>query len=199
MIEEGFKQPIIDFVDKAHHIPNLAGAVLFGSAVTGGISKKSDIDILLVFDSDHNPETGKEAEIARKIASAISIKHDLAHPFSFVFANRKKGEEIEPDFLWNISREGLLIWGKPEDILMKEPHPALEPMALITYSVKNLDENDRRRFLRKLYTSKKKLLDKKKERIGPGTILIKATKFDSIKEVLDDFNVRYSVKKVWGH
>ena len=83
MIDEKLRQPIIDFVDRAGEIPNLIGVVLFGSAVTGNISKKSDIDLLLVFDTDHNPEVGEEAKIAREIASNISIKHDLPYPFSF--------------------------------------------------------------------------------------------------------------------
>jgi len=199
MMEERFKQPIIDFIDKANKIPNLIGVVLFGSAVTGDVSKKSDIDLLLVFDTNHNPEIGKEAEISRGIASSISIKYDLAYPFSFVFVNKKDMKEIEPDFLWNVSREGILIWGKPEDILMKGPHPSLEPMVLIKYSVKDLNEKDKRRLLRMLYTSKKKLIDKENERIGPGTILINARKFDELKEVLDEFNVKYSVKKIWTH
>lgn len=198
-MEERFKQPIIDFIDKANKIPNLIGVVLFGSAVTGDVSKKSDIDLLLVFDTNHNPEIGKEAEISRGIASSISIKYDLAYPFSFVFVNKKDMKEIEPDFLWNVSREGILIWGKPEDILMKGPHPSLEPMVLIKYSVKDLNEKDKRRLLRMLYTSKKKLIDKENERIGPGTILINARKFDELKEVLDEFNVKYSVKKIWTH
>jgi predicted nucleotidyltransferase len=199
MIEKRFKQPIIDFIDRADEIPNLVGVVLFGSVVTGDISKKSDIDLLLVFDTDHNPEIGKEAKIAREIASNISIKYDLPYPFSFVFINKRNMKEIEPDFLWNVCKEGILIWGKPEDILMKSPHPSLEPMMLIRYSVKDLNEKDKRRLLRTLYASKKKLINKKSERLGPGTILTNARKFDKFKEVLDRFNVKYSVKKIWAH
>jgi len=82
MIVEEFKLPLMDFVERADEIPNLLSVVLFGSVVKGDVSKKSDIDILLLFDADHNPELGKEAEIARKIASEISVKHDLKHPFS---------------------------------------------------------------------------------------------------------------------
>ena len=199
MINEKFKPPLIDFVDEANKIPNLIGIVLFGSGATGEISKKSDIDLLLVFDADHNPETGVEAKIAHRIASNISIKHDLHHPFSFVFVNKKKMEEIEPDFIWNVVKEGILIWGKPHDILMKEPHPSLEPMILINYSVKDLNEKNKRRLLRTLYTSKKRMIDKKNERLGPGILLIKAKKYDEIKKILDEFNVKYSVRKIWGH
>ena len=86
MIEERFKLPVIDFVSRADEIPNLVGVVLYGSAVTGDISKKSDIDLLLLFDCDHDPELGREASIAHGISSDVSLKHDLAFPLSFVFA-----------------------------------------------------------------------------------------------------------------
>lgn len=199
MIDERFKPPIIDFIDRAKEIPNLVGIVLFGSAITGDISKKSDIDLLLIFDSDHNPEIGVESEMAHRIASDISLKHDLAHPFSFVFVNQRNMKEIELDFLWNVVRDGILIWGRAEDVIMKRDHPSLEPMVIIRYSMKELSEKDKRRLLRYLYSSKRSMVDKKTERLGPGTLLLKAEKFDGVKDVLDGFGIRYSVRKIWGH
>ena len=199
MIDERFKLPIIDFIDRAKEIPNLVGIVLFGSAVTGDISKKSDIDLLLIFDSDHNPEIGMESEIAHRIASDISLKRDLTHPFSFVFVNQRNMKEIELDFLWNVVRDGILIWGRAEDVIMRRDHPSLEPMVLIRYSMKELSEKDKRRLLRYLYSSKRSMVDKKTERLGPGTLLLKAEKFDGVKDVMDSFGIRYSVRKIWGH
>ena len=87
MIPEALKLPLIEFTDKANKIPNLVAVIVFGSAVTGDLSKKSDIDLLLVFDTDHNPEVGTEAKIAHEITSNISVKFDLMYPFSFVFLN----------------------------------------------------------------------------------------------------------------
>lgn len=199
MIEERFKLPIIDFVSRADEIPNLVGVVLYGSAVTGDVSKKSDIDLLLLFDSDHDPEIGEETSIAHRISSDVSLKHDLAFPFSFVFVNLKELKEIEPDFLWNVVREGIVVWGKPEDIISKEPHPSLKPLVVVSYSFDGLSETDKRRLLRRLYTSKNKLLDKKTDRLGPGTILVSAEKFEDVRELFDKFHVKYSLKKVWGH
>lgn len=92
---------------KEEEILNLIGIVLFGSVITGDISKKSDIDLLLVFDSEHNPEIDKESEIAHKIVTEISTKHDLKHPFSLIFANKRHMGEMGPDFLWNVVREGI--------------------------------------------------------------------------------------------
>lgn len=162
------------------------------------ISEKSDIDLLLIFDSDHNPEIGMESEIAHKIASDISLKRDLTHPFSFVFVNQRNMKEIELDFLWNVVRDGILIWGRAEDVIMRRDHPSLEPMVLIRYSMKELSEKDKRRLLRHLYNSKRSMVDKKTERLGPGTLLLKAEKFDGVKDVMDSFGIRYSVRKIWG-
>jgi len=142
---------------------------------------------------------GKEAEIAHKVASDISVKYDLPYPFSFVFVNKGNMIEIESDFLWNVVKEGVVIWGKPQDILMKSPHPSLEPLMLIKYSVKELNEKNKRKFLRWLYTSKKKIIEKREEKLGPGVLLIKAEKFEETKRVFDKFNVKYSTKKIWGH
>lgn len=199
MIPEDLKLPLIDFADNANKIPNLIGVILFGSVIPGEMSKKSDIDLLLVFDTNHDPETGKESEIAHSIASNISIKYDLLYPFSFIFLNKKNMNDVESDFLWNVIKEGIVIWGKPQDILMKTPHPSLQPLMLIRYSLKDLNENDRRKILRWLYTSKKKLIGKSKEKLGPGVLLIKAEKYEEIKKVFDKFRVKYSVKKIWGH
>jgi len=199
MIPEKLKLPLLDFAEKASKLSELVGIILFGSAVTGDMSKKSDIDILLVFDLDHDPETGKEAKMVHGIASAISTKYDLQYPFSFVFVNKKNIGDVESDFLWNVIKEGAVIWGKPEDILMKTPHPSLEPLMLIQYSVKGLNENDKRKLLRWLYTSKKKIIGKNKEKLGPGVLLIKADKFEEVKKIFDKFKVKYSVKKFWGH
>ena len=199
MIPEKLKLPLIDFADNASKIPNLVGVISFGSAATGDLSKKSDIDLLLVFDTNHDPELGKEAEIAHEIASNISAKYDLPYPFSFVFVNKKNMDDVESDFLWNVVKEGVVVWGKPQDILMKTPHPSLEPLMLIRYSVKELNEKDKRKILRWLYTSKKKIIGKSKEKLGPGVLLIKAEKFEEIKKIFDKFNMKYSVKKFWGH
>jgi len=40
MIPKKLRLPLMDFADNASKIPNLVGVILFGSAVTGDISKK---------------------------------------------------------------------------------------------------------------------------------------------------------------
>ena len=186
-------------MDRAHEIPNLVGIVLFGSGVTGDVSKKSDIDLLMVFACDHNPEIGEEATIARRIASDISLKYDLRYPFSFTFINQKRMKDVDPDFLWSVAHEGILIWGVPKVIVTPSPHPSLQPLMMIRYVTKGMDAREKRKLLRALYTNKNNILDKNEERIAPGTILLKAEKLAQVKNLLDRFHVRYSMKKIWSY
>jgi len=198
-IADELKLPIFEFICNAHTIPNLIAVILFGSVVTGDLSKKSDIDVLLIFETDHNPEVGKEARTAHELATVISNKFDLHYPFSFVFLNKKNMSEIEPDFLWEIAKNGIVLWGKPQDVIMEMEHPSLEPLLLIHYSLKSLDEKQKRKILRWIYTAKKKIIDKKKEKMGPGVLLIEAKKFEELKHIFDKFSVQYSFRKIWGH
>lgn len=199
MIPEEYRLPLMDFREEAYKIPNLVSLIVFGSVVRNELSPKSDIDLLLVFDTDHNPELGDEATIAHQVAMEISIKYDLIHPFSLIFINQRNIEDTEPDFLWNVAREGILLWGKPSRAIYREPPSSLEPFLLVKYSTQNLDPGHKRKLIRKLYTAKKRLIDKEKERLGPGVLLTPAQKFDKLKELLDSFNVKYSVKKIWIH
>jgi len=81
MIPDNLLMPLMEFIRRAHEIPNLKGAVLFGSVVKGELTKKSDIDILLLFDTDHNPEIGDEMDGALRLSSDIAKKYDLPIPF----------------------------------------------------------------------------------------------------------------------
>ena len=199
MIPEEYRLPLMEFREKANKIPNLISIIIFGSMVRNELSPKSDIDLLLVFETDHNPELGEEAKIAHKVAMEISIKYDLIHPFSLIFLNQQTIEDTEPDFLWNVAREGILLWGKPSQAIYRVPPSSLEPFLLVKYSTINLKPREKRKLLRKLYTAKKKLMDKDKERLGPGVLLTPANKYEKLKELLDSFQVRYSVKKIWSH
>jgi len=195
-IYEEFKEPLIDFIERANEIPNLVGVILFGSAIKGDVSKKSDIDLLLVTKSISNPEIGKESEIAHSITSEISKKFSLEHPFSITFYNLNQ-KDVEPDFLWEVEKEGIVIWAKPELILNINLEENLKPKLICSYSLKGLKEKDKRALIRKLYESKSKLINEK-EKIAPGVFIIDAEKEPLIVNLFKKFNLKnYSIKKTW--
>lgn len=189
-------------------IQNLEAVFLFGSAVKGELHKKSDIDIFLMFNSpDRNPEIEEEGKKAQKIAFKIENKYNLKNPFSFVFFN--KGESIDSDFLWEVVKDGITLYCKPEIIVGQEEF--LKPAALISYTYGEIPQKDKMFVKRQLYGYKVKKKYKNKEYIneregivskygkksGRATFIIEAKKTDEILELFDERKVKYSLTKIW--
>ena len=210
MIPDELRLPIIDFIDKANEIPNLRVAILFGSAVKGEFHKKSDIDILLLFDSIRNPEIGEESKGAHKIASEILSKHDIAHSFSFVMDNIND-PHLDTQFLRMIVNEGLVIWALPEVNILKERHPSMEPATIFSYSLTSLSPKDKMAVHRKLYGYKvEKTVKGKKycnessgivgehgEKLGDGVFMVPSRVSEEVVLAFKERKVNYKKKDVW--
>lgn len=210
-IPKELKNPIIDFINEADRIPNLKYVILFGSIPKGEVSKKSDIDLLMLFDTDHNPEVGKEMDTCLEISSRISQEYDLSYSFSFVMKNLNDTSDVDVDFLWNISKEGTIIWGRPDAEFLKKPGKSLEPKSLITYSTKALGSKEKSAIQRGLFgykfsqtvknksyeSEKKGLIDNKEYRIGDGVLLVPSNMEEKIVEILKKNKARYRCIKVW--
>lgn len=198
------------FIARAGDVPNLRAAVLFGSVVTGEFRRKSDIDVLLLFDTDHNPELGPEAEAALELGGEIAERYDLAHSFSFVMENLRDGT-LDPHFLWEVAREGIVIWADPALVLMSEFQPGLEPALLVTYSTKEMTGRDKGALHRALYgyrvekktgdkvyvSAKRGLIDRVGRRLGPGVVIVPARIADRLVGLLEKHGASYTTTKVW--
>ena len=210
-IPEEIRKPLMDFINEAGRIPNLKYVILFGSVPKGEISKKSDIDLLMLFDTDHNPEMGEEMKTAIKISSEISVKYDLVYSFSFVMKNLNDPNDVDADFLWNISKEGTIIWGRPDAELLGKPGENLEPKSLVTYSTKGLTPKQKSAIQRglfgykfsqktkgKIYKEEKNgIIDKKEYKLGNGVLMVPSAIEEGIIKVLKENNADFRAIKVW--
>ena len=211
MIPDELMLPIMEFIRRAGEIPNLKAAVLFGSAVDGTMTKKSDIDVLLLFDTDHNPELGDEMKVALNLSGDIAKKFDLPYSFSFVAKNLNDPKDVEPDFLWRVAEKGILIWGKPDLTILKGAHPSLEAMALVKFSLEGLPGKNRASIQRalygykvektvkgKTYTSQKGgLVSKKDYRLTSGVVMVPASMLEQISEVLRKRGAKFKITRIW--
>ena len=209
-IPEELYPALARFVAGAHCIPNLKAAVLFGSAVTGEFRRKSDVDVLLLFDADHDPEMGPEAQATSALSAEIAVECDLAHPFSFVMENLRRSD-LDPDFLWEAVREGIVIWADPALVLLPASHPRLEPALLVTYSTRGMSGRGKGALHRALYgyrvekkagekvyvSEKPGLIDEVGRRLGPGVVLVPARAADQLVGLLERHGATYQVTKVW--
>ena len=197
----------VELAQKLKTIPTLEAAILFGSAAKGEMHKKSDIDILLLFNTDHNPEIGEEGKIVHRYAGEIEESYKLENPFSFVFINR--GESVDSDFLWEVAKNGIVLYCRPERIVGKETY--LKPALIISYRFPDIPQKDKMFIKRRLYGYKVSTVHKGKEytskkdglvnhygkKIGKAVFLIDAEKSDEIIKLFDSKNAIYGITKVW--
>jgi predicted nucleotidyltransferase len=189
----------------------LVSAVLYGSAARGELHAKSDVDVLLLFDSDHDPELGEEAMIAQRIGQDAALRTRCPYTFSFVINDIKDLKQLDSDYVWNAAKEGIVIWSRPERVL---PLPVLpvEPYLLIAYDLARSLAKDKRAVHRALYGYRTRrtvagkvyesasagLVRGKIRRLADGVILAPASEADKILDALQARGVRARQTKVWS-
>ncbi len=211
MIPEQFALPLLDFMNRLSEVPHLRAAILFGSVAKGEIHKKSDIDVLLLFEMKGNPETRREGKTVHRIASEVSKRHQLRHSFSFVMYNVNEIESGQIDFLKEVIREGVGLWIRADVGMLTEPHSSLKPKTMLRYSLKGLSQKDKMAVHRALYGYRvvKKvrgkeyvnespgLIEEMGEKMGPGLILVDFDRAKAVERILDKYGAEFESLDVW--
>jgi predicted nucleotidyltransferase len=208
MIQDDILPAVMEFGRRAAEIPNLRAAVLFGSAATGTLTKKSDMDILLVFDTEKNPETGPEAAAAQELAGDISSRLGTAYPFSFVMYGRN--DAVEPALLRDVLRDGVVLFARAGDVLGARKE-GLVPYLLVSYSLKGMRPKEKMALQRGLfgYTAVRNLRGKRYrnsrpglvgasgKRIGPTAFILRFGKADEMRSIFRESRCKYSETPIW--
>lgn len=159
---------------------------------------------MLIFDVPHNPEVGGELEAAHRILSKTKTERKL----QIVATNLQQA--LEPDFLDNISREGIIIYGKP--IILTTEKLQLKPYVIYTYSVANVPQIKKtmlqralkgykitRKIKGKVYKSEKngllKILEAKK--LGKGVIMVPQKNSKEIEKLFTQHDIKHTKMKAW--
>lgn len=210
MIQREFLPIIQEFVSRAHEIPNLVSAIVYGSVARGDADRRSDIDMFLVFSTKHDPERGEEFRIAHEIASETMRKFGSRSRFQLVFSNLKL--QVDEDFLENLCKEGIVVWGRP--LLLDVKKLKLSPQIIISYDLSALSNYGKLRIHRALHGYRverehkgKKYVSESKgllaeiggRRLGRAVIMIPKENERYLKKVFDEAKVKYKSFEVWGH
>jgi predicted nucleotidyltransferase len=200
----------LELAQSLKELSTLEAVVLFGSAARAEMTKKSDIDLLLLFDTDHNPESGEEGKTIFKRAIEIERKYKLENPFSLVFLNI--GEDVDAEFVWEVVRDGTVLYYRhpPEGILGKEGY--LSPAVLISYTFEGVPQKDRVHVNRVLYGYRSKKVHNGKEyvserkgiiprygrKLGRATFIVDARIGEEVQRLFDEKNVLYTATRIWS-
>jgi len=194
------KKLIEKFVEKAKNIQNLKCIILFGSIVRNEADKRSDIDLLLLFDEE-NPKS--------HIPEIMNIVTNLK-PHREIKPTITNLVDYDEEFLQKVLREGEVLWGKmiitPEKLLLK-------PYRLISYDISALKSSKKVKISRIIhgYQSKKTIDGKIKQYkylglkdkynvylISKNTVLISEKYIKNFLNDLEKYHVNYQEKMIWA-
>ena len=188
------------FVEKAKNVQNLECIILFGSMVRDEADKRSDIDLLLIFD-EKNPKS--------HIPEIMNMVTNL-RPHREIKPTVTNLTDYDEEFLQTVLRDGEILWGKmiitPEKLLLK-------PYRLISYDISTHKPSKKVKISRIIhgYQSKKMINGEIKHYKYPGlknkynahlisknTILIPEKNIKNFLSELKKYNVNYQEKMVWA-
>ena len=183
---------ILELKEKVSKVKNLGALILYGSIVRGEASSKSDIDVMAV--PLKNERLKPLESRIRKLLSDVERKFNPKASFSLFMY---RGDE-DSNFIWEVVNDGAVIYSNPSFFIrdLKD----LSPHALISYSYPHLNNTDKKKLQRFLFTSKKGILVNKKNRleyVSPGVLLLDMARASQLKSFLDDLKVKYSFIKIW--
>jgi predicted nucleotidyltransferase len=206
-LQEQFQDAVFEFVKQISSMPNIYGVFLFGSVAKGEADARSDIDFLVVLDTEQDPDLLDERGKVSKIALDLEKRFD--RNIQLVFSNIRF-DKLDGQFIEELLREGILLFGRP--IIMLDNKLGFSPHVLIHYELTNLSSSDkmkvkralygyetRRSFKGKVYTSKMKGLVNELggKRTGIASILLPHRKSQSVLETLKRFGARIGQEMVW--
>jgi len=187
------------FITKVRTLPNVRGAVLFGSMARGDFDRRSDIDILLVIDDS------KPRKFLTQVVHMISELHPHRE-IQVTLTNLKDRDEI---FLRNVFKEGRILFGS---FLLNADGVALKHYFLVAYDLTGANPVKQVKVSRKVhgYRSKKTVDGKIKEYkykglkgmegvkvISQGTVLLPIEIGKEFINELDALKVKHTVIEVY--
>ena len=165
MIQEEFKELVFKFARHAS-VEDVANIFLFGSVAKGSADRRSDIDILVVFDTDNIDFEKMEAK-TKLSELALSLEKEYDKNIQVVFTN-KNYDGLDRYFIEGVMKEGILLYAKSPHIVIGSLE--LEYYAMVVFSLERLSCGDKMKVKRTLYGYKtRKLVNGKtyeREKIG---------------------------------
>ena len=181
---------------------------MFGSVAKGDADRRSDIDLLVVLDTDSKDfdEMGVKGRISEL---SLYLEKEYDRNIQVLFANRNF-DGFDSYFIKEIMREGIVLYSKSPSIKVKNLE--LEPYTLILYNFNEVDRKERLKIRRLLHGHKTRKVVKgriyESEKVGlvqelsgyhiaPGSIVLTQKNAKLLEERLEKLNTSYKRIDMW--
>lgn len=129
-IPEQDRSLIDRFVARLRQLPEVHAVVLFGSFVRGDVDRRSDIDLLVVVD---RADRGALRPVIARLISDMKPHREINPTLTNL-------SDLEPTFLRNVFREGVVLHGK---IILSPEHLAVQPRVMLAYDLSALKPSEK--------------------------------------------------------
>lgn len=193
------KKLVERFVEKTKNIQNLECIILFGSIVRNEADKRSDIDLLIIFD-----EEKPKSHISEIMNIVTTLK-----PHREIKPTLTNLTDYDEEFLQTVLREGAVLWGK---MIITSEKLLLKPHRLVSYDLSTLKPSKKVKVSRIIhgYQSKKIVHGKIKQYkyeglkdkynvhlISKNTVLMPEKYAKDFLKDLDKHRVTYQERAIW--
>ncbi len=184
-------------LNRLARIKSLQAVVLFGSYARGDADSRSDIDLLLVFD------TKKDVKKADKEVLDVL---DEFHSLPLVFSRRSR-EEIADDlsFFYNVFRDGYVLYKRPDAELLPAAIARDKQSIIYCYELVPLSHKQKLKFnsalssrvIRKKYRYSGLLERIRGEKLGGGVILVPANAEREVDGLFKEYSIAPRKRYIW--
>ncbi|HDM78480.1 MAG: nucleotidyltransferase domain-containing protein [Deltaproteobacteria bacterium] len=207
MIQPEFKDLVFKFAREAAR-DGVASIFLFGSVAKGVADSRSDVDLLVVLDTQrHDFEALEIKGIISELALHLEQEYDRA--VQLVFTNRLF-EELDETFIKSVLREGVVLYASPPEI--EALALDLRPYVLFVCDFSMMDQKEKLKTIRLLYgyktrkrvngrtyenVRKGKVEELTGSRLGPGRIIVPQKNTRELETFLDRYQIKYKTISIW--
>lgn len=202
-----YQDIVFEFVKRVSNITEVYTILLFGSVAKGEADVRSDLDFLIILDTQQDPNRTNERDKVSSIA--LDLEKKFNKDIQLVFSNINF-DGLDGHFVEEVFREGIILFGKVP--VIPEKKLGFVPHVLIYYKLTNLTKSDkmkvkrvlygyrtRKQYEGKLYVSNSIGLVEKLDgkRTGIASILLPYKKSRPVLDTLENFGANIDKIVVW--
>ncbi len=207
MMQEEFKDLIFRFARHAS-VDEVAYIFLFGSVAKGEADRRSDVDILIVLDTDNSDFEEMDAK-TRISELALTLEKEFDRNIQVIFTN-KKYERLDAHLIEEVLKDGIILFSKSPSINVQGLE--FDHYMLVTFSLKKLTSNEKMKVKRIFYGFKTKKIIKGVTyryedkglvqklgclRIGAGVITVPKKNIIALEKELNNLKLKFKTVDLW--
>lgn len=177
--------------------PEVIGLVVFGSYARGDFSRKSDVDVLVLFPGAARRERPAAASRIRRLISEAETTQRLPMHLAPLLAGVEDRATLAPQLLHDLWRDGAVLYAEAPALALLRP-AGLAPWAIVRFTLRG-SQSDRVRLSRRLHGmgGRGGIVRLPGLTLGRGVLLLPVSQQEAVRATLDEAGATYDIVSIW--